>query len=351
MVMIDWLTARLRLPMRLPKPIDGGKFVRIDENGQVEVTTPRRKYVQGSHEAGLMLRAPSVYEIEISGNLVKFLQGHNLWGTNDPVVLLWAVLQRLEALGIFGCSLGSLGISSPSLMAYCTELSRVDCTVMLLAETLGDVRSALRSLRVSGRLRDRGESGLPHAWEKGEGVTFGAKPGKSARHRSLTFYSKGLDVKVHPLPNVMAADEELRNWVDRCLRSEVRLGSNYLRKSGLRCLSDWTDETALCEWEKMMARMDMNGSDEQPAALANLPAHLQVTYAAWVSGADLRSILSKPTYYRQRQAILEATGVDIAIPRSTEPTAQIVPIKRIIELQPAGRPSFADRVEATLAAA
>lgn len=101
----------------------------------------------------------------------------------------------------------------------------------------------------------------------------------------------------------------------------------------------------------MMARMDMNGSDEQPAALADLPAHLKVTYAAWVSGADLRSILSKPTFYRQRQAILQAIDVDISIPRPTEPTAQIVPLRRIVELEPAGRPSWADRIERALSEA
>lgn len=349
--MIDWVTARFQLCRPLPAPIDGGKFVRLNEYGNVELVTSRRRRVAGSHEAAIQLRAPGVFEFEISGNLAKFLQGHNLWGTDDPISLVWAALKRLEAFGLFGCSLADIGLSTPSLVAHTAELSRVDCTVMLLADSLGDVRSSLRSLRVGGRLRDRGESGLPHAWDKGEGVTFGARPGASARHRSITFYSKGLDVKVHPLPELMSEDEELTSWVDRCLRCEVRLGSNYLRKSGLRALSAWSEKVALQQWDLMMARMDMNGSDQEPAALADLPAHLQVTYAAWVSGADLRSILTKPTYYRQRQAILEATGVDIAIPRPKEPTAQVVPIKRIIELRPAGRPAFADRIDAVLAAA
>ena len=350
--MIDWITARIKLEARLPKPINGGQFVRIDENGEIELCTARRKRVAGSHESSLQVRAPGVYEIEIQGNATKFLRGHNLWGANSPLKLLWAVLTRLEALNVFGCSLASLGLSSPAMLAFAATLSRVDCTVMLLAETPGDVRGVLRSLRVAGRLRDRGRSGLPHPWENSHNVTFGAKPGKTARHRSITFYDKGEEVdNIHPLPELIAMDDELTKWVNRCLRAEVRLGANYLRKSGLRSLSAWTDRTALEEWNVMMARIDMNGSDEQPAELAGLPAHLQVTYAAWVSGADLRSILMRRTYYRQRQAILEATGADIAIPRPKVPTAQIVPIKRVIELEPAGRPSFADRIDAALAAA
>ena len=349
--MIDYLTARISLSHPLPRPIDGGKFVRLDENDQIEVSTARRKRVIGSHEAVMQLRAPGVYEIELSGNPAKFLQGHNLWGTSDPVALLWAVLQRMETAGVFGCSLASLGLLSPALMAHSTSLSRVDCTVMLLAATPGDVLGALGSLRVAGRLRDRGKSGLPHPWEKGDGVTFGSKPGKSFRHRSITFYSKGQDVTVHPLPDLMMADLEVIDWANLCLRSEVRLGGNYLRKTGLRGLHEWTDETALREWNAMMARMDMNGSDEQPAALADLSPHLQTAYGAWLSGMDLRAILSKTTFYRQRQAILKAIDVDIAIPRPKEPTAKVVPIKRIIELKPAGRPAFADRIERELSAA
>lgn len=349
--MIDYLTGSIDLPRPLPCPIDGGQFVRVDEYGQVELSTARRKRVVGSFEAGMEIRAPGVHHLEFQGNPAKFLQGHNLWGPLDPAELLWAALQRMEAVGAFPCPLAALGLFSAASMANCTSLTRVDCTVMLLADTPGDVLTSLRSLRVAGRLRDRGKSGLPYPWEKGDGVTFGARPKKTATHRSVTLYSKGQDVTVHPLPEPMATDFELIDWVNRCLRCEVRLGRNYLRKKGLRPLCAWTDETALTEWQEMMARIDMNGSDEQPAALAALPAHLHTSYGAWVAGMDLRSILSKPTFYRHRQAILESVGADIAIPRPKDPIAQVVPIKRIIELRPAGRPPFADRIERMLSAA
>jgi II/X family phage/plasmid replication protein len=323
----------------------------LDEDGFLEVQTARRKRVVGSHEAVIQVRAPGIYELELSGNPAKFLQGHNLWGSSDPVALLWAVLQRMEASGVLGCSLASLGLLTPSLMAHCTSVSRVDCTVMLLAGTAGDVISSLRSLRLAGRLRDRGESGLPHPWDKGDGVTFGSKPGKSFRHRSITFYSKGQDVTVHPLPELMMTDAEVIDWANLCLRCEVRLGGNYLRKAGLRHLAEWTDETALAQWNVMMERMDMNGSDEQPAALADLPPRLKAAYGAWLAGMDLQSIYSRSVYYRHRADLLKAIGIDVAIPRPKEPTAQVVPIKRIIELRPAGRPPFADRIDRALSAA
>lgn len=349
--MIDYLTARIRLFRQLPEHIHGGHFVRVDESGNVERSTARRKSVLGSHEATIQLRAPSLGEIEISGNPAKFVQGHNLWGSSDPAAVLWAALQRIEAVGALPCSLAEVGLLGPDALAVCTSVSRVDCTVMLLGDTYGDVVSSLRSMRVAGRLRDRGKSGLPHPWDRGDGVTFGSKPGKRFTHRSLTFYSKGQDVAVHPLPDAMMQDRELRDWAERCLRCEVRLGSNYLRKRGLDSLGAWTENTALDEWNSMMARMDMNGSDEKPEALEKLPPRLQAAYGAWQAGMDLQVMYARRTFYRYRSDILKALDVDIAIPRSTQPTAQIVPIKRVIELTPAGRPAFADRVEALLESA
>lgn len=349
--MIDYLTARIRLYRPLPEHIHGGHFVRVDERGEVEHSTARRKSVLGSHEATIQLRAPSLGEIEITGNPAKFVQGHNLWGSSDPTAVLWAALQRIEASGVLPCSLAHVGLDGPDALANCTFISRVDCTVMLLGDTYGDVLSSLRSLRVAGRLRDRGKSGLPHPWSRGHGVTFGSKPGKRFTHRSITFYSKGEDVLVHSLPDRMMADRELRDWTERCLRCEVRLGSNYLRKRGLDSLSAWHENIALDEWTAMMARMDMNGSDEKPEALEKLPPRLQMAYAAWREGMDLQTMHSRPTFYRYRSAILKALDVDIAIPRTTQPTAQVVPIKRVIELRPAGRPAFADRIEAMLESA
>jgi II/X family phage/plasmid replication protein len=349
-MMIDYLTARIHLPRPLPAPINGGHFLRVTEGGEIERTTALRKRVLGSFEAALQIRAPGVHELEISGNPVKFMQGHNLWGTSCPTEALWAALVHLEASGALPVSLRALGLVGPSVLADATELSRVDCTAMLLADGWHDVLTVLRSLRVAGRLRDRGASGLPHPWpeSQGGGVTFGGRPGQTARHRQLTFYAKGKETTVHPLPSVIGDDAELMDWVARCLRCEVRLGTNYLRKRGLRALGLWTHETAAREWAEMMERIDMNGSEEKPEALAGLPPHLQIAYAAWQSGADLKSMSSLPTFYRKRAAILKATGVDIAIPRPKDPTAQIIPFKRVIELRPAGRPAFADRIDRML---
>lgn len=350
-MMIDFISARIKLPRPLPVPVNGGLFVRVDEHGEIERTTALRKRIVGSHETALQIRAPGVHELEITGNPVKFVQGHNLWGTSCPVSALWAALLRLEALGALPVSLRALGLLGPSTLAETAEFSRVDCTAMLLADRWFDVETVLRSLRVAGRLRDRGASGLPYPWpeSQGGGVTFGGRPGQSARHRQLVFYAKGKEVKVHPLPPCIGDDPQLNEWLARCLRCEVRLGTNYLRKRGLRAPAMWTEERAGIEWTEMMERMDMNSSDERPEALAGLPPRLKAAYGAWLAGMDPQSIFPRSTFYDYRRDILKALAVDIAIPRQSEPSAEIVPFRRVIELRPAGRPDFADRIDALLA--
>ena len=351
-MMIDWLTCRIGLPKKLPAHIVGGHQIRVDEDGHVERSFPLRKSVAGSFESSLTVRAPCVYEVEVSGNCAKFLQGHNLYGPSDPAELLWATLQRLEALGIFGCSLADIGLSSRAMMTTCTRVSRVDCTSMLMAETMADVLGTLRHLRVNGRLRNRGRSGLPQAFERGHGVTFGAGKGKTAQHRSITFYSKGEETRLptHRIADVLANDSEVMLWVDRSLRCEVRLGAKYLAKTGLRELMEWDRETAAKEWMSVMERVDTNGAQLRPETVDDLPDHLRLAFGSWRSGEDLKSILPHRKFYRYRRAILEAVGVDIAIPMPKEPTSNVVPFREVIRLEPAGRPPWAVRIDRELRA-
>jgi II/X family phage/plasmid replication protein len=349
---IDWLSGRITLPIPLPQPIHDGYVLHCERDGSVSRQTAKRLSVQGSFEASTTVRAPCVSELEFGGNLAKFLQGHNLWGPECPVSLLWATLQRIEQIGgVFPVSLADMGLHAPQIVAQCTVLNRADCTQMVLADSPVDVESALRALRVNGRLRDRGASGLPYPWKNSLNVSFGSAPGKSVQHRAMTAYHKGPDVRRNPLPDLMMNDPAVIDLADRSLRFEMRHGRLFLRKpehGELHCLANWKPDTSLRLWSMMMDRLDLNDADVKPAVIDHLPARLRVVYAAWCSGADLRQIYARPTFYRHRKALLEAAGVDIAIPRATEATATVIPIKRIIQLTPIGRPDFADRVEAQL---
>lgn len=336
--MIDWMTCRI--PVTLPRPIVGGHTVVLDLEGQVVRTTPHRLSVQGSFSSSLAVRAPSVGELEISGNLVKWLQGHNLYGSDDPVAVLWAVLERLERLGtVLPCSLVDMGLTGPVSLGQAI-VTRVDCTAMLLLDTPGDVLAWIRAAHATGRLAHRGRGVMKEGT-----LVYGDATGKAFARWQIVIYSKGQEIAEHRLPEFMMGDAEVLEWTNRCLRTEVRLGRLELEKLKLRTLSGWTGDTARTVWSEKMMKIDFNEGDPLSLQLENLPRELRAIFAAWSTGGDIRNMLSTRTFYRRRRQLLDLAGIDIAIPPPRIPTAQLVPIKRTLEARPAGRPGWADRVD------
>lgn len=342
--MIDWLT--VRIPVRLPAPIAGGWTVKLAQDGTEERRTPHRLNVQGSFESSLAIRAPSTSELEVSGNLVKWLQGHNLYGTSDPLGLLWAALQRLEALpGVLPCSLRDMGLYSPVSLSDAI-VTRIDCTAMLLLDTDADVLWWLRIAEQTGRLEHRGKGLM-----RGNTLVYGHAGGKNFTRWQIVLYSKGQEISAHPLPEMMMSDAEVLAYVNRCLRVEVRLGRLELKEKGLRALGEWTAQTAAMMWGDKVARVKFNEAEIGLKNLDHLPRNLRTTYAAWTTGEDLRNMLPRRTFYHYRRQLLDLAGIDISIAPPTVPTAQIIPFRRTLEAVPAGRPPWADRIDRDLRAA
>ena len=54
-----------------------------------------RLSVKGSHDSNITIRSHTDNTIEISGNPAKFLQGHNVFGTNDLKYLVAKMMDKL----------------------------------------------------------------------------------------------------------------------------------------------------------------------------------------------------------------------------------------------------------------
>lgn len=342
--MIDWLTVRI-CGLTLPAPIANGWTLKIRPDGTEEFRVPHRLSVGGSFESSLTIRAVVTDELELSGNPAKFVQGHNLYGSDDPVAVLWAALQRLQPH--LGGSLAEIGLRSPADLAARTTISRIDLTYSLLFDSAGDALSFLRSAEVTGRIPRRGRG-----VRKGATVVFGHAAGKSMTRWQLVLYSKGQEVTDHPLPQFMMEDGEVLDWTNRCVRVELRIGRNDLREQDLRVLGRWTPAMTGEIWRAYVAQLSFNEAVlDEVADLKKLPDHLRGTYAQWKLGHDLRNGMTKAKFYRHRHLIEGLTGVDIAIPPPAAPVASVVPIKRVLEARLVGRPTWANRVDEQLRAA
>ena len=118
--MIDWIT--IRIPCSHATPINGGKFVSISSDGEEEWNTDKFLPVEGSYSSKISIRSLSTdiitdnnrfTHIELSGNPVKFLQGHNIWGTDSLLDLILNINNILYTYFIFNnkiCKLKNIKI-------------------------------------------------------------------------------------------------------------------------------------------------------------------------------------------------------------------------------------------------
>ena len=345
--MIDWLTVKIRV--QLPAPIADGWTLKIRGDGTEAYRCPHRLSVGGSFESALTIRAVVRDELELSGNVAKFVQGHNLYGSDDPLAVLWAALQRLEPH--LGASLAEIGLTSPSELGERTTISRIDCTKMLQFDSAGDALSFLRSAEATGRIPRRGRG----VFKQGT-LVYGDAQGKRFTRWQIVVYSKGQEIGArepgHRLPEFMMVDREILDFCNRSIRVEVRVGRNELREKGLRALSAWSEATSDAIWRDYVGQLSFNEAFvDEAAELAKLPDHLRGTFAQWKLGQDLRKAMTKAKFYRHRRMIEALTGYDISIPPAAPATASVVPIKRVLEGRIGGRPGWADRVDAQLLSA
>jgi II/X family phage/plasmid replication protein len=76
--------------------------------------------------------------------------------------------------------------------------------------------------------------------------------------------------------------------------------------------------------------------------IETLPTRYKLIYQSWKDGHDLRTILTRPTFYRHRSALL-AYGVDIAIKQDRQEAeiSNVVPIRVVLVGKPVSVPDWA----------
>ena len=329
--MIDWVTCELPF---VHQPLESGLVCKLAADGEVEWATRCRVQVQGSHESSIQVRsvdgdgAGHATGLIFSGNPSKFLQGHNVFGSDDLVTLMYdTFLVLCRALGL-----------SPSLQEVRAvkrgdyPLSMVDINQSYELPTRQDVLAWIRAAEFKSRTRH----GRPQM--KGGTLYWG----KTSQRWALKVYSKGEEIEAskHQLPDDLLSTP-IPAWADNKLRLELRIKKKQLTKHDITIARDMTADRARELFSEYVRKLEMNeqvalSSEEQLA----LPQKLRSTYILWRSGEDLRHTLPKATYYRHRNELLPY-GIDIAISRDVVDRSNVVPLIRVLEATPAGIPEWA----------
>ncbi len=336
--MIDWVS--FVAPCHHAERVHGGLVASIRPDGTLEWQTYRRTSVRGSHDASVTVRTHGAAcdHVEVSGNPVKWFQGHNLWGTDDLPALVLSMLDALVQRDDLGLDPSE---SDRSIwQAGGIRLTRVDVTESFHLPSRSDVLAWLRAAEQTAHLSHRGRGQLV----KGSTLYFG----KNSRRWSLKLYSKGqeLEAKHHRQDVVMELPHAMA-WADRALRAELTLRSMELKRKGLDMVSAWRhlDAEAGCVPAKLLrpilGAMTMTTTTTLPASvLEGFRPTLRAAFAAWESGYDLRAMFPRPTFYKFRKELLPH-GIDIATVQGREPS-NVVPMMRVLEAVPAGVPDWAE---------
>ncbi len=341
--MIDWISAVI--PCAHVAPIRDGCFQRVDLSGEVEWSSDRRLSIKGSFESAVTVRS-ALWEgdcthIELSGNLAKFFQGHNLFGSDDAPGLVFEFMRWLSVN--HGLKLSPL--VSPTEMDIAAwkhgeySFTRIDCTDSYCLDSRADVLAWLRAADGHARIRNGGRGLL-----KGDTLYF--DPG--SRRRTLKLYAKGQEIEANAEHQPALADlPHARAWANNILRAELTLRSMELRRLGLRSASAWLPVDGV-PFDPLQLLRDRLGTMTMTttrtlsdAVLATLTTGQRMAYLAWVAGNDLRAMLPNGSFYRLRGKLLPH-GIDVSIAQPKDgPASNVVPLVRVLEAKPVSVPDWA----------
>lgn len=329
--MIDWVSCRL--PCSNTGDICDGKVIKLNaDDSEIEWTTQTRLSLTGSHDSSISIRSLTPQTIEISGNPAKFLQGHNLFGTNDLRLLMWTFFDTLLSMYDIGLNPTMQDLQLIKEGRY--TITRVDINETWFLKNRAEVLAWIRS---AGQ-----KMSMPH---RGKGVFKGDTLywGKGSKYFFLKCYSKGdeIDGKKSNFPDELRIPEMLE-YADKALRLELTLCSKALREWHINMPCNWLPDMPKMLLLTHVRSLEMsNNFALNDEVLDALPTKLRLYYKAWLRGDDLRQDLPARTYYRIRKQLKEY-DINIELVRDVDkPVDNVVPLIRILEAEPVGVPDWA----------
>lgn len=318
---IDWLSANVQTPPQLWPGYESGRTIKLSPDGEILENRLTAHQVEDEESSSQNFRVytPSPGSLWLSGNPVKLLQGHNLFGSMDLFGLfLESGLFVRNHAGLFPGpqTWESCEFSSP-------RYSRIDITRSYRFATDSDALDYVRFVAGSAKSRH----GAAKLYESGT-----AYLGQNSRRWSMKIYAKrqellhGMKGAARRLKAAFVSDE-LLDWAVGIVRFELCLRGPEI---GKHCPpGDIHDPSFLSGlWQTYFEAIQFNENSAmstRPDLIEEaLPRYLQGTVAIWRTGRDLRSLLAHNTFYRHRREILTQCGIDIAVPptkASAAPTA------------------------------
>lgn len=342
--MIDWVTVKIPFPH--VKSFNDGCVMSISESGEVDWKTEKYINVKGSYDSNIKIKSlhddHPCSHILLDGNPSKFLQGHNVWGSDNLIGLLSETLFKIfEIL--------EHPVDFAFIPAACKRgvLSRVDINYMYDVGSPERVMSFLDNLGNNASLSYRGRGIF-----SGDTLYFG----KRSRRWALKMYAKGKELRSHkPKSFTPSILESVTSFADKAVRIELVLRGLELKHTSLgidhRVVNNWKEDTPELLYSSYLSKLQVSDnmkvldSELDDKLLGDLPPRLRSVLLLWQQGQDLKSLYPKNTYYRYRRELKEAIDLDINVPSGNTPekkeTSNVVSFPTVIEAKSVSVPDWA----------
>jgi hypothetical protein len=335
---IDWMSLWQVHPNHTP--INSGSIITSDGSGRTLFAHTRTSRIQGSHSTSCSVKSDGSIVVA-SGNFGRLNRQDNLFNFS-PLQFIECSNRALEFASLPRFSFRNyrdkaIGMSSPRSVGFnrtdfdetrasseFLHLSRIDLTKNYSCGSVGIARSVIRA--ISGKSITRVKKGV------GGDVSVWW----SNTRYMLKVYIKSLEMESHGCTSGLAYEYARDNGI---IRLELELKRRELSDLGWsnfeEFLNAWdmgTVHKLFSDYEKVL---NVNSVSNDSEFIDSLPVRLRVPAAAFLSGRDVRSLMTKPTFYRYRKALLDY-GIDI----SDERPAQIQTKIRTVEIQPLAAPDW-----------
>lgn len=336
--MIDWFRGEIDF---LHDPIPAGHVLSFDSDGTVEWDCVKSIVCRSSHETSIKIKSTGgngegrATSLMVDGNLAKFLQGHNVFGSRDLNTLLLLAFRKVVELNhghLHGCS--AVELTEAKIRKGDYKVKMLDINQLYDVGNDASVEAWLHAAHMRAMSR-HGKS------SRDKGTVY---LGKSSKRWAFKFYNKHREMnnkgKTHQLPDHLQ-NLGLEGFVQGKLRAELRIFAKELEKHGITHGYHLNPTTLDQLFNTYLGKIDMTTQatliDEQ---LLKMPLTLQGSYQLWRQGADLRQLLPHNTFYRHRRALLDY-GIDINATHLAPEHNNVVPLMRIIEAVPVATPAWA----------
>jgi II/X family phage/plasmid replication protein len=236
---------------------------------------------------------------------MKYLVGHNLFGTNDLGRILLGILTLIY--NRFGLTFAERDAAFYA--DHGVLLSRVDVNGCFLVGSQIKVVDTMDLLRE--HFLDHGHNIVVHEAPDGIETLY---LGKNSSNSTSKFYNKYLEMQAKGKSSSLPYYTELLSLAEKMVRFEVTERASALKASGLENSKEWTVGTARDVLKG--ALRDLGLSSKLLAELpdndvTDLSAASRAKYSLWMAGNDLCKHYAKHTFNRDRKIFL-GKGIDIA---------------------------------------